>query len=84
METDASATDQRSGSAQNGITARGITIWTEDRSAIGLAQNTEIGWLSRGYATVAEARLKPNDLTLPDIGHHSLAGVPSRANAIHR
>jgi hypothetical protein len=39
---------------------------------------------SDGIALVPEARLKPNDLTLPDITYHSLAGVLIRGHVDHR
>jgi hypothetical protein len=37
-----------------------------------------------GVAGVAEARLKPNDLTQPDTGRHSLAGTPSHEPVVQR
>jgi len=43
-----------------------------------------LGAASGRVAPVSEARLKPNDLTLPDIGHHPLIGVPTCHDVNHR
>ena len=39
---------------------------------------------SNRAAVVAEARLKPNDLTQPDTSRYSSTGAPLRKNAIRR
>jgi len=39
---------------------------------------------SSGVALVSEARLKPNDLTLSDIGQNSSAGMPPHEHVAQR